>query len=124
LVNKGKIAIKKIYIEGTLQTPGRSVPWVKESFNYEISGGVEPGESRAFSLAPNQFGAWGKVTPTETSGAALNLRLLDFEDPTGKRVGGGSAELLVNQEKSAKRIESLEAKITALETQTEQLKKK
>ena len=62
LENKTTIAIKGISMEGTLQTPGRSVPWLKDSFSHDIKGGVEPGERREFDLTPNMFGEWGKVT--------------------------------------------------------------
>lgn len=53
--------VSRAYFEGTLATPGRSIPWLEESFNYEIRGGLEPGESAEWSLRPNQFSEWGRV---------------------------------------------------------------
>ena len=32
-----------------------------ETFNYQISGGLEPGESAEWKLAPGMFGSWGSV---------------------------------------------------------------
>ncbi|WP_262927373.1 DUF6694 family lipoprotein [Phytohalomonas tamaricis] len=54
-------AIARAYFEGTLASPERSVPWLKESFNYQIAGGLEPGEQATWSLAPNRFSDWGKM---------------------------------------------------------------
>jgi hypothetical protein len=56
-------AVKRAFFVGTIASPGRSVPWLKEDFNYDISGGLEPGESADWHLSPNQFSEWGKVEP-------------------------------------------------------------
>lgn len=37
-------AISRAYFTGTLASPERTIPWLKKDFNYEISGGLEPGE--------------------------------------------------------------------------------
>lgn len=54
-------AISRIYFVGTISSEGRSIPWLKEQFNYEISGGLEPNENGIWDLAPNMFSKWGKV---------------------------------------------------------------
>ena len=54
-------AISRVYFEGTIASPERSVPWLSDTFNYSISGGLEPGEEASWSLAPNMFSDWGKV---------------------------------------------------------------
>lgn len=59
--NNTRSAISRAYFRGVLATPGRSVPWVEDDFNYSISGGLEPGESAVWSLAPSMFGDWGKA---------------------------------------------------------------
>lgn len=61
VVNGTEHAVSHAYFLGTLASPGRSVPWLKESFNYSISGGLEPGESASWKLAPNMFSEWGTV---------------------------------------------------------------
>lgn len=61
LANNTSVAVSRAYFRGTLASPGRSVPWIKETFNYSIPGGMEPGERKELSLAPNQFGEWGRV---------------------------------------------------------------
>lgn len=59
--NKTTHPISRAYFKGTLATPGRSVPWLEEDFNYEIPGGLEPGEKVKWSLSPNRFSSWGSV---------------------------------------------------------------
>lgn len=54
-------AISRAYFQGTIASPGRSVPWIEETFNYSIPGGLEPGEQAEWNLAPNRFSDWGKV---------------------------------------------------------------
>ena len=85
--NKGNIPLKRIFLEGNLQTPGRAVPWIKDSFSYEIRGGLEPNETQSLNLAPNMFSDWGKVPQDAVAGAVLTLTLTAFEDASGKRFG-------------------------------------
>lgn len=54
-------AISRAFFEGTLASPGRSVPWHRDTFNYSIPGGLEPGESATWRLAPNMFSDWGNI---------------------------------------------------------------
>jgi hypothetical protein len=42
--NGTEYPVSRAYFIGTLASPNRTVPWLKESFNYTISGGLEPGE--------------------------------------------------------------------------------
>ncbi|MBS0526017.1 MAG: hypothetical protein JSS04_20475 [Proteobacteria bacterium] len=125
LENKGKIAIKRIFMEGTLQTPGRSVPWLKETFNSEVPGGIEPGEKHKFDLAPNRFGEWGKVPKDVVGTAVLTLRLVAFEDPSGQKLGDES-ESLSKRAKAEERKGELEGRVKSLENRigelTQQLK--
>ena len=79
--------MKRIFVDGTLQTPGRAVPWITNSFSYEIDGGLEPNEIQNLSLAPNMFSDWGKVPQKAVDGSVLTLSLTAFEDATGKRSG-------------------------------------
>lgn len=86
--NNGAIAIKRIFARGILETPGRSVPWVDDEFNYEIPGGIEPGEKKTLRLAPNQFSGWGNSEITKRKDLVLTVSVVDFEKPDGSRVIG------------------------------------
>ena len=59
--NGTKYPISRAYFVGTIASPGRSIPWLKKDFNYEIPGGLEPGEEASWRLAPNMFSEWGTV---------------------------------------------------------------
>lgn len=78
-------AISRVFMEGVLATPNRSVPWVEDNFNYEISGGLEPGETQSWSLAPNQFSDWGKA-PKNRDDTVFTVSLLDAEDANGIKI--------------------------------------
>lgn len=58
-------AVSRAYFSGTIASPDRSVPWVEDTFNYSIPGGLEPGEEATWHLAPNQFSDWGRVEAPE-----------------------------------------------------------
>ena len=69
-------AVSRAYFVGTLASPGRSVPWHRDDFNHEIPGGLEPGESATWHLAPNMFSDWGRVdAPPDAVFTAEAVRL-------------------------------------------------
>lgn len=74
--------VSRAYFKGTLASPGRAVPWLREDFNYEISGGLEPGEAATWNLAPNMFSEWGRVQPP--SDAILTVEVEQLDGPDGK----------------------------------------
>jgi len=73
-------AVSRAYFKGTLSTPGRSVPWLVEDFNYQIAGGVEPGETAQWNLAPNMFSEWGKVQDRPDMVFTVEVTRLDGAD--------------------------------------------
>jgi hypothetical protein len=75
-------AISRAYFKGTLASPNRSVPWLTDDFNYQISGGLEPGESTTWKLAPNQFSDWGTVDAPKD--AILTVEVLQIDGPDGE----------------------------------------
>lgn len=75
-------AVSRAYFVGTLASPGRSVPWIKDSFNYQISGGLEPGEEAKWSLAPNMFSDWGKVKAPTDAVFTVEIEQLDGANGT------------------------------------------
>lgn len=72
--------VSRAYFKGTIASPGRSIPWLVEEFNYEISGGLEPGEQQTWNLLPNQFGVWGKVDPPKDAVFTVEVVRLDGAD--------------------------------------------
>lgn len=75
-------AVSRAYFKGTIASPGRSVPWFTDSFNYQISGGLEPGESATWSLAPNMFSDWGKVNAPKD--AVFTVEVYKIDGPDGE----------------------------------------
>ncbi len=78
-------AVSRAYFHGVLATPGRSVPWVEEDFNYSISGGLEPGESATWQLVPNMFGEWDKA-PIDRDDMVLTVTVTRIDGPQGEPV--------------------------------------
>lgn len=72
--------ISRAYFEGTLASPDRSVPWIRETFNYSISGGLEPNEEVTWNLAPNMFSDWGKVNAPADAIFTVTVEQLDGVD--------------------------------------------
>ena len=73
-------AVSRAYFEGTIASPDRSVPWHKDTFNYSISGGLEPGEEATWNLAPNMFSDWGKVDAPAEAIFTVTVEQLDGAD--------------------------------------------
>lgn len=72
--------IAHAYFRGTVASPERSVPWLQESFNYSISGGVEPGEEATWNLAPNSYSEWGRVDAPSDAVLTVTVERLDGAD--------------------------------------------
>ena len=97
-------AIARAYFKGVIASPGREVPWFTDTFNYQISGGLEPGEKAEWNLAPNMFSDWGKVNAP--SDAVFTVTVIRVDDAQGNPVFG-DAEF---SERDAKRLAELQAK--------------
>lgn len=80
--NNTEHAVSRAYFESELRSPDREVPWLEESFNYEISGGIEPGERQTWELAPNMFSDWGDVE--ERSDMVLIVEPYRLDGPDGE----------------------------------------
>lgn len=75
-------AVSRAYFKGTVASPGRAAPWIKEDFDYSIPGGVEPGEAANWSVEPNRFSAWGKAdVPLD---AIFTVEVVRLDGPDGK----------------------------------------
>lgn len=84
---------------------------------------LEPKETRQFDLAPNKFGEWGKVPNEAVATAVLTLKLLAFEDPSGRKLGDNS-ELVSKQLKAEGRKLDLDEQVRALEAKVVDLKQR
>lgn len=73
-------SISRAYFIGTLKSTDREVPWLKESFNYKISGGLKPGEETTWSLSPNMFSKWGSVNAPKDAPILVEVTRLDGPD--------------------------------------------
>jgi len=84
VMNRTDKPVSRVYFTGTLASPNRSIPWIKEDFNYEISGGLEPGEEVTWYLAPNIFSDWGKIDAPKD--AVLTIEVKQLDGPNGKEM--------------------------------------
>lgn len=80
VVNNTPHPVSRAYFKGTLASPGRAVPWLQEDFNYQISGGLEPGEEVHWRLAPNMFSDWGTVEVPKDAILTVDVVRLDGAD--------------------------------------------
>lgn len=72
--------VSRAYFVGTAATPGRAIPWIKEDFNFEIAGGLEPGEEKAWTLEPNMFSDWGRAEVPADAVFTVEVVKLDGAD--------------------------------------------
>jgi hypothetical protein len=100
-------AISRAYFKATIASPGRSIPWFTNEFNYEIPGGLEPGETADWTLAPNQFSGWGKVDAPADAVFTVEVYRLDGADQNALY----DAERLT--EAALKRLQALQQKYSA-----------
>ena len=82
VTNGSEQVISELFLHGVLTSPDRETPWVDEKFYYVIAGGLAPGETAQWSLAPNRFGPWGNnQIPRNTE---LTLTLQGINDAQGE----------------------------------------
>lgn len=101
--------VSRAYFNGVLSSPGRSIPWVQDSFNYKISGGLEPGEQATWKLSPNMFGEWSKA-PKDRDDMVLTVSVY--------RIDGADEEAIYDSnfsEKDSDRIEELNKRLSELQ---------
>ena len=70
-----------------MSSPGRTIPWVSDDFNYEFTGGLEPGESKNLDLEPNMFGEWRYNNDySNKTDLKLEISLMNLEDASGEKL--------------------------------------
>lgn len=85
--NGSQHVIANIVFAAELTSEGRSVPWVKDSFSYDVAGGLEVGEKSNWSLAPNMFSKWGETDAPKDS--KLSLEVISIENSKGEAIKVG-----------------------------------
>lgn len=80
VTNNLPYAIAGIWIDYKIKSDNRSVPWSEENFVMEISGGIEPGETRQLSTS---FNLLSRDTPLT---AKVTMTVRDVADPDKKLV--------------------------------------
>lgn len=98
VINNTDDPVARAFFEGVVASPGRSVPWIEDTFNYQIPGGLEPEETAEWTLAPNMFSEWATEVPGD---AILTLKTYKLEGP-GYEISSDSFS-----ERDAKRLEDL-----------------
>jgi hypothetical protein len=94
-------SISELMLRGVVTSEDRSTPWVDESFYYVVPGGVEPGETMEWSLAPNRFGPWGNVQIPKD--AKLVVTLVGLKGPDEQPLWD-SPGLTTNEEERLARL--------------------
>lgn len=81
--NATQYSVRRAYFHATLRTPGREIPWVDTDFNYEVPGGLAPGETAEWHLQPNLFDSdWEHARHAEN--AVLSVEVLNLDGPDGE----------------------------------------
>ncbi|QLR43072.1 hypothetical protein HV346_10465 [Enterobacter sp. RHBSTW-00994] len=105
--NKTTSPVSRAYFKGTIASPGRTIPWLVDTFNYSIPGGLEPGEKANWPLLPNMFSDWGKVQAPEDAVFTVEVVRLDGADGNALFDSGSFSE------DDQKRLDMLKSKYTS-----------
>ncbi|MDP3534426.1 MAG: hypothetical protein Q8S08_03440 [Halomonas sp.] len=81
VANATEQTLSQLMLRGELSSPEHDTQWVDETFLYVISGGLAPGETGQWSLAPNRFGPWGD--PQIPRDVRLTITLEGVRDSEG-----------------------------------------
>ncbi len=111
--NETGYPVSRAYFTGTLSSQGRAVPWLREDFNYSISGGLEKGEEVTWHLAPNPYGKWGTATSEAPDNAVLTVEVVRLDGADDKALFD-SKDFSDSEEESLKTMKTKLSKIDAL----------
>lgn len=80
--NGTKKSIAAVRLDAVLTSPGRSVPWLKDDINFEIPGGLEPGEEHTSEIRMNPLSNWGTIKIPRNN--VLTVIVEQLKDSEGK----------------------------------------
>ena len=106
ITNNTKMAIRRGFFHGVLTSPGRTIPWVDDDFNYEFTGGLEPGETKRLQLAPNMFGPWGDREFNRRTDLELKVTVVNLEDAEGQALLKGDPGEAAAQERELVKLQT------------------
>lgn len=73
--------ISKAYFHAHAAVPGRTMAWLDQDFDYEIPGGLEPGEEATWVIRPKRFRSnWPDVKVPDD--AKFSVEVVRIDDPT------------------------------------------
>jgi hypothetical protein len=78
--NGTAFAVSRAFFRGTVASAGRAVPWIQEDFDYEVPGGLEPGEAANWSLSPSKFSPWGRAEVPRDAVMTVEVVRLNGQD--------------------------------------------
>ena len=78
VTNNTEQPISRVYFNAILESPGRSIPWAQENFNYTISGGLESQESDKWSLKLDSYGDLASA-PKDRNDMILTVEVVKLE---------------------------------------------
>ena len=75
--NETNNSISKGYFVGTLASDNRSVPWLQDSFNYSIPGGLEPGEEINLRIVPKYSSELNTISISQNAVFTIEVKQLN-----------------------------------------------
>jgi hypothetical protein len=107
VLNGTSHSISRAFFSADVRSPGREIPWIEETFNYTIPGGLAPGERATWHLTPKMFaGSWNNVQVP--SNARFTATVVKLAGPDAEPLWGGAEFTLQDQ----KRLDSLTRVVT------------
>lgn len=94
--------LKTVYAKGTLISDGRTLPWFEDNFNFNVSGGLEKGETRTFNLTPNLLSSWSNVNAPED--AKLFITINGIENANSEKIN------IISMNSNIKDLDELKSK--------------
>lgn len=80
VTNNTEHTVSRAYFNGVYFTPGRTLAWAEAEFNYEIPGGLEPGESAEWTLSLGFLNELGKAEVRDDAVLQVTVSQLDGHD--------------------------------------------
>ena len=85
VTNNAEFAVSRVYCRGVVVTPSRAVPWIDEDFNFSVPGGIEPSETRSFSLNPVGY-EWDNKEVKKRDDTVFTVTIVNIEDAKGEKI--------------------------------------
>lgn len=85
--NQTSHAISRIYFHGVYKTPGRTIAWIQGDFEYEIRGGLEPGEKATWRASGSKWKRELLALPKAAKDAVLTAAVVAIKIADGRVIG-------------------------------------